>query len=85
MEGIKTKDGGIILIKGGIKLLKLNLTQANKPTIIKLLKVNHNTNNHTNNPTHNHHNLNLKGGINIQIVDLTLLKAIKALFPINLT
>ncbi|KAL4337292.1 hypothetical protein AHAS_Ahas12G0095600 [Arachis hypogaea] len=35
--------------------------------------------------TNNHHNLNLKGGIIIHIVDLTLLKAIKALLLINLT
>ncbi|XP_016178280.1 uncharacterized protein LOC107620663 [Arachis ipaensis] len=70
MKEIKIKGGGIILIKGGTKPHKINLTQANKPTTTKLLKVKHNTNN----PTNNLHNLNLKGGINIPIVDLTLLK-----------
>ncbi|KAL4391073.1 hypothetical protein AHAS_Ahas03G0208600 [Arachis hypogaea] len=57
MEEIKTKDGGIILIKDGIELRKLNHTQANKPSIIKFFKVNLNTNN----PTYNLNNLNLKG------------------------
>ncbi|KAL4275810.1 hypothetical protein AHAS_Ahas20G0144400 [Arachis hypogaea] len=85
MEEIKTKDGGIILTKGGTKLLKLNQTKMRKPTIINIPKVNHNTNNPTNNPTNNHHNLNLKGGINTQIVDLTLLKSTKPFLPINLT
>ncbi|KAL4371444.1 hypothetical protein AHAS_Ahas06G0166400 [Arachis hypogaea] len=53
MGETKIKDGGITLIKGGTKPLKLNPIQANKSTITNLPNANQNTNN----PTNNHHNL----------------------------
>ncbi|KAL4329282.1 hypothetical protein AHAS_Ahas13G0284500 [Arachis hypogaea] len=70
MEAIKTK--------GGTKLLKLIPTKTLKSTTINIPKVNHNTNNHTN-------NLNLKGSTYTHIVGLSLLKLTKPFPPTNLT
>ncbi|KAL4350125.1 hypothetical protein AHAS_Ahas10G0110700 [Arachis hypogaea] len=55
-EVIKTKGGEITQTNGGIKLPKLNPTKMLKSTTINTHKVNHSTNNHTNNP----HNFHLK-------------------------